>query len=142
MVLLGSGWIQFNIISSNQKLRPTSDISAGSWTPSTGATLYGVIDETTANDTDYISTTTSSTCEVRFEAGGDPVSSVGHIIRFRAKALTSLTAYLYQNTTLISTFVATGISNTVYQDFTWTLSESEANSITDYTNLRVRFTGV
>ncbi|HOF29434.1 MAG TPA: hypothetical protein PK441_01200 [Burkholderiaceae bacterium] len=33
--------------------RPNSDVSVSGWTPSTGATVYGVIDETTLDDADY-----------------------------------------------------------------------------------------
>jgi hypothetical protein len=38
-------------------LYPTSDTATAEWTPSTGATNFGAIDERPASDTDYISTT-------------------------------------------------------------------------------------
>lgn len=121
-----------------QLIRPTSDITSGAWTPSTGSTLYGVLDETPYDDVDFITTSSSSTCEVKYNAGTDPVSSTGHIIRYRAKGTNgTLTVSLYQGTTLIATQTPT--LTTSYQTFTMTLSSGEANSITDYTDLRLRF---
>lgn len=55
-------------------LTPDSDVSAGAWTPSTGATLFGVLDETSVNDADYISTTSNSTAVVGFS---DPAETPG-----------------------------------------------------------------
>ena len=37
-----------------QHARPTSDVSAGTWTPSTGTDLYAMLDENPADDDDYI----------------------------------------------------------------------------------------
>lgn len=42
-----------------ETLPANSDVSAGGWTPSTGATLFGVIDELPANHADYLSATTA-----------------------------------------------------------------------------------
>jgi hypothetical protein len=121
-----------------QLLRPTSDITTGTWTPSTGASLFGVLDETPFDDADFITTSASSICEVKYSAGTDPVSSTGHIIRYRAKGTSgTLTVSLYQGATLIATQTPT--LTTSYQTFTMTLSSGEANSITDYTDLRLRF---
>lgn len=36
-----------------QYARAASDITAGGWTPSTGATLYGTVDEAVTDDADY-----------------------------------------------------------------------------------------
>lgn len=122
-----------------QLLRPASDISTGAWTPSTGTTLYGVIDESTPDDNDYMLTTTNSTAEIKFAPGSTP--SAGDItIRYRAKnnGTGALTAYLYQGATLKATHNPTLTSS--YQTFTWTLTSGEASSITDFTDLRVRFT--
>lgn len=64
--------------------RPSSDISAGSWTPSTGSTLYTLVDETSADDGDYVLTTSSlSEFRVGLSAVSDPGISTGHILRFR-----------------------------------------------------------
>lgn len=47
-------WVGDNVAAAtNQIAYPIADISAGSWTPSTGTDLYAMIDETVATDTDY-----------------------------------------------------------------------------------------
>jgi hypothetical protein len=37
-----------------QHARPSADVSAGTWTPSAGLSLYAMIDEEAADDADYI----------------------------------------------------------------------------------------
>ena len=120
-----------------QLLRPTSDISAGAWTPSTGTDLFSMLDETPYDDADYIVTSSASSSEVKLGVGFDPLSSTGHIIRYRAKGNGTLTVYLYQGTTLIASHVPTLTSG--FQTFTFTLTSTEADSITSYTDLRLRF---
>lgn len=121
------------------KVRPISDISAGAWTPSTGATLYGVLDESTYDDADYITTTSASSAEVKFAAANDPGVHTNHIIYYRAKGTGTLEARLYQGATLISTHNPTLTAS--FQTFTWSITSGEAANITDYTDLRVRFIG-
>lgn len=120
-----------------QLLRPTSDISAGAWTPSSGSDLYAMLDETTFNDADYIQTTSASTSEVKFGTGLDPNSSTGHTIRYRAKGTGTLTVTLREGATLIATHTPT--LTTSFQTFSFTLSGGEADSITNYGDLRLRF---
>lgn len=120
-----------------QLLRPDGDISSGAWLPSTGSDLYAMLDETTADDGDYIYTTSASTAEVSLTNAGDPAVSTGHIIRYRAKGTGTLTVKLMQGTTTIATHVPT--LTTSFQTFTFTLSGAEADSITDYSNLRLQF---
>jgi hypothetical protein len=56
--------------------RPSSDISAGAWVPSTGSTLYPMLDEETPDDLDYISTTTlNTTCKLNLNATQYPGSA-------------------------------------------------------------------
>lgn len=40
-----------------QYARPSADAAAGGWTPSTGTSLFSTLDETSADDADYISAT-------------------------------------------------------------------------------------
>lgn len=129
----------FETAVSVQLLRPTSDIAAGAWTPSTGSTLYETLDETPYSDTDYILTASASTAEVKFGTGETPEAG-DFIVRYRAKNNGSgaLTVYLYQGATLKATHNPTLTSS--YQTFTWTLSGGEAASITDFTDLRIKFT--
>jgi hypothetical protein len=56
--------------------RPSSDISTGAWVPSTGSTLYPMLDEETPDDLDYISTTTlNTTCKLNLNATQYPGSA-------------------------------------------------------------------
>jgi len=74
----------------------------------------------------------------------DPAVSTGHIIRYRIKKDTSggdqitLVVKLVQNTTVLKTWTHSNISDTAVT-YEQTLSGAEADSITDYTNLRLRF---
>ena len=126
-------------LSQPQLLVPISDVSAGAWTPSAGSDLYAMRDEGTYSDADYIVSTTSSTCEMRVTVGTDPVSSTGHILRYRLLAGTgTISASLKQGSTTIASYgphMLTGAA----QDFAQTLSGGEADSITDYSDLRVVF---
>lgn len=66
---------------------PIFDIeNSGSWTISTGSTLYGVLDETTADDNDYITKKgVGTTCTVGLGSMSDPSSSSDHILNVRYK---------------------------------------------------------
>lgn len=118
--------------------RPTSDISAGDWLPSTGDDLYAMVDETSYSDTDYISTTSESTCELGLNAVTDPATSSGQVLRYRAKSDygNTLVATLKQGTTTIATRTHTSVPAT-WTDYTMTLSGAECDAITDYAALRV-----
>lgn len=53
----GSGRSYAEIVAgmpTGQFARPTSDVAAGTWTPSAGSDLYAMVDETSANDSDYM----------------------------------------------------------------------------------------
>lgn len=122
-----------------QFARPDADVSTGTWTTTP---LWSKIDEVSADDTDFIqSSTNADACEVSLTNVTDPVSSSSHILRWRRRAsgAPSCTVALYQSTTLIASFTDTGIS-AGFADQSYTLSGSEADAITDYTDLRIRFT--
>lgn len=125
--------------------RPIEDISAGAWLPSTiplGVDLYATIDEEVASDTDYNYTTSASTFEVKLTALADPVRSTGHTIYFRVPAgfspVGTLKVSLREGA---GTEIAVAHNGTVTADTTYNyaLSGAEADSITDYTDLRLRF---
>lgn len=119
--------------------RPFLDTSTGSWTPSVGATLYGVLDESTASDTDYISTSAESTCVIKLNGVQDPLRSSGHSVKYRARSSTNntLTVRVKQGDTVIAT--GTTAVSPSWQDYVMELSGSEADAITDYTNLYLEF---
>jgi hypothetical protein len=128
-----------------QTLRPISDVSAGSWTPSSGSDLYAMLDETTPSDTDYIQSATfpsNDVCEVKLATGTDPGVNTGHTVSYRIKgtmAAQNLTIQLRQGAgTLIKQWAHTNVptTETTHEQ---TLSEGEAGNITDYSDLRLRF---
>ena len=123
-----------------QLLAPVSDVSAGGWTPSSGSDLYAMLDESVASDADYIVSATASACTLAFAAGSDPAVSTGHILRYRLLAGSgSVTVALKQGAATIVSFGPYGLTGAA-QDFAQTLTGGEADSITDYSALRVEFT--
>lgn len=123
-----------------QLLSPVSDVSAGSWTPSSGTDLYAMLDETVASDTDYIAATSATTCTLALASGSDPASSTGHILRYRLPPGSgTVSVALKQGTTTIASWGPHSLTGSA-QDFAQTLTGSEADSITDYSALRVEFT--
>jgi len=122
-----------------QFARPVSDSSTGGWVASGGGSLYAAIDETPASDADYISTTNASVCEVALSTLTDPVSSTGHVVRYRIAADSGgITVRLRQGTTTIATWThaAAPASLTTYEQ---TLSSGEADAITNYAALKLQF---
>lgn len=118
--------------------RPTADTVIGAWTSSTGGSLYACIDEVTYDDADYINTQTSAVCTMTLSAVTDPVSSSGHVIKFRAKSPNSntLTVTLKQGGTTIKTATTAALTSS-FADYTLTLTGTEADSITDYSALTI-----
>lgn len=123
-----------------QYLAPVSDVAAGSWLPSTGSDLYAMLDETSYSDTDYIYTTSATTATLGIASGGDPAVSTGHILRYRLLAGSGKIAVtLKQSSTTIASWGPHTLTGAA-QDFAQTLTAGEADSITDYSALRVEFT--
>jgi hypothetical protein len=125
-----------------QFARPDSDVSFSNWTGS-----YTAIDEETASDSDYITGTddANGTAEVGLSDVTDPAVGTGHTFRFRARKEASgghtrgVTVGLYDGATLIGSYAVTDLPAT-FTAYSYTLSEAEANNITDYSDLRLRFT--
>ncbi len=137
-----------------QFARPTADESGGgplAWGDINGGNnngiLYEEIDEVTANDTDYIDHAipfAATTYRNNLSDVTDPLTSSGHIIKWRyKKVLSGITVNarleLYQGNTLIVARQFNNIGTTFTQD-TYTLSAAEADSIADYSDLKVRVT--
>ena|SRR5215203_549705 len=128
---------------------PISDISDGSWLNELGSNtnLFASIDESAASDVDYIISSalgsgSSDTCEVGLTSLTDPTSSSGHTVSYRYRAqgtgTMNLTVRLMQGATIIASWTHTSVSTT-YATATQTLSGAEADAITNYTDLRLRF---
>lgn len=107
--------------------------------------LYACIDETSASDADYIIATDIIGCTYRCTLSdvGDPQQSTGHIVRYRFSKNTEIggtcwiTVTLLQDTTTIATWTETSVT-TSWATSEQTLSEAEADSITDYSALKVK----
>lgn len=124
-----------------QFLRPDANISATNWTGS-----YTAIDEASYDDGDYLTGSSSGngTVEVGLSNGTDPESSSGHTIRFRAwqqnnTKQRTLGVKLMQGATQISVYNAGNLVKGTQTAYEWTLSAAVADSITDYTDLRLQF---
>lgn len=144
-----TGWT-FIPTSGDLSLTPISDVAINTWTTDSGGTtsLFAAIDETTASDADYVQSpvapTTASYYETALENHADPLSSSGHITHYRyeknvATGAVDLTVSLRQGaSTEIASWAHTGISNSWTQQ-DQTLTSGQADSITDYSDLRLRF---
>ena len=135
------------IVFGQQYARPNSDIT----TPVDWTGTYTSINDVTANDATYgwSANDTDDSYEVSVNTVTDPLTGVDHIIRFRFAQTddgvvssggtdSSLSVYLYQGVTLIASFLSF-TPLTTWATRTETLTTTEANTITDYTNLRLRF---
>jgi hypothetical protein len=119
-----------------------------------GTNLYQSIDETVADDADYIQSSAVPSNDVyvcSLSTLEDPVSSTGHVVRYRYRksaaggAQIDLTVQLrqgYVNESSMGTLIASAthadITETATSN-TLALSGGEADAITDYTALFLRF---
>lgn len=117
---------------------PSSDVTDGTWTPSTGADLYAVIDEPTYDDADYIVTASPSTCQIALSSVVDPGTSTGQALKYRAQSSTGATliARLKQGTTTIASATHTNVPS-AWTDYMMVLTSGECDAITNYGDLRV-----
>lgn len=140
-----------------QFARPDADTyNADGWTEDdgTGSPIFDQIDEAVADDLDYIRSALVPTNDVyvaRLSDVTDPLQSTGHVLRYRyakdaaAGAQINLTVELrqgYVNEGTQGTLIASATHNNIGNAITAgsiTLSGAEADSITDYSDLFVRF---
>lgn len=147
-----------DIAAAAQVARPSADAFVGTgWVNEAAAStnLYQSIDETTASDTDFVRSPDSPNASVYvcdLEALTDPAVSTGHVLRYRYDRETvsgaptvNLVVQLRQGYvnegaagTLIASNTHNGISDTL-TDGSLPLSGTEADNITDYADLSVRF---
>jgi hypothetical protein len=132
-----------------QFARPSADTVRTGWTDEAGGTtdIYTGIDETVAEDTEYIKTPTppgTNEFETLLTSVTDPVSSSNHVMRWRRRkqpsggAQINMTVRLLQGTTQITSQSDTNLP-TSFTDTSYTLSGAEADAISDYANLRLEF---
>lgn len=121
------------------------DISAGGWSPSP---LYAQIDEASpGSDLDYNTSAKNAggdTFEVTLSSLSDPNVHTNHIVNYRARcdkaSNGTVVVSLVEGTTVIRSYDP-GYLTTSFAPYSFTLTEGEAQSISDYTNLRLRFVG-
>lgn len=126
-------------------LAPVSDITTASWLSSLGGSLFAAIDETVADDADYIfspDNPTTQECEVKFQPVTDPLSSTGHVLTYRLDAIgldTTYTITLMCGATQIAQWTESVAASATPATYAHTLSGAQADAITDYADLRTRF---
>ncbi|TYK45145.1 hypothetical protein [Actinomadura decatromicini] len=131
--------------SSTQTARPASDVSSSLATaiPALGAG-ESLATRLAANaDTSCVEVQNGGYTEEKFSALVDPLSSSGHTIRYRQQFVAGATAAtvlveVREGGTVRASWTDT-LSGT-FTAFSHTLTSTQANSIVDYTDLRVRFT--
>jgi hypothetical protein len=137
-----------------QFARPDADVSIGSWVGdpvNTAGNRYQNIDEATADDGDFVSSPdnpSSSAATFGLSDVLDPDDDTNHTMRYRYRRLDTgggsaptinVTVDLMQGDTVIASNSHSGIGTSwVAGDLT--LSGAEAGNITNYEDLRARFT--
>lgn len=137
--------------------RPSADTyNADGWVEDddTSVNMFLEIDEVTQSDTDYIKSPLAPTSDVyvtKLTTLEDPVASTGHIVRYAygkdttGGAQIDITVQLrqgYVNEGTPGTLIHSEAHTNVASGFnagSFTLSAGEADSITDYTDLYLRF---
>lgn len=141
-----------------QFARPSADTyNADGWTEDDGDTtnMYQEIDETSLDDADYIRSALTPTSDVyvcALTSVEDPQSSSGHTVRVRRSKdaaggdTITLTAELRQGYvdegsqgTLIATIMSAVTIDETWTTTTYNLSAGEADAITNYASLFLRF---
>lgn len=137
-----SSWVETGafLVPALTRLRPNADTTVGAWTASSGSDLYAMVDETTASDSDYITTSSTTTGKLKVENSTDPGSDNYHSVKIRARSTGgTLTVSLIQghpSETVIKSWTPTLTSS--FADYTLTMSSGEASAITDYASLYVK----
>lgn len=133
-----------------QFARPSADTVRTGWTDEAGGTIniYTGIDESVAEDVEYIKTAAPpgvNEFETLLTSVTDPVSSTGHVMRWRRRKQpasgsddVNLTVRLLQGGTQI-TSQADNVIPGAFTDTSYTLSGAEADAITNYADLRLEF---
>lgn len=125
-----------------QTARPAADVAHANATGVPDASAH-YADLAASDDNHYVEMVSGGYTEVKFSALVDPDDDTGHTISYRAcytsgASAATVQAEVRQGSTVIATF-----SDNVSGDwagYTHTLAEAEAALITDYADLRVRFT--
>lgn len=132
-----------------QFARPDSDVTTGNWTPNGGpVSLFDTLNEIVIDDADFSESANNPTAdlmEVGLSNVDDPAGNVSHVLRYRYQKGAAggrqidLTVSLVQGVTVIASFAHVNIGNP-WVTQAQALTGPQADSITDYTDLRIQFT--
>lgn len=133
-----------SLVNGQQFARPVHDILVEDWTPTP---VYEQLNEVVPDDEETEVTSGNNPRGDAFEVGlshlEDPAHYQDHVLRYRVKKTgprtTSATISLYQGEILIATGTQEDITEE-YTTYSLELSEVQASSMTDYTDLVVRLT--
>ena len=121
--------------------QPVSDLDSGTFTPTP---LWSRLDDN--SDSDYVSTANAIDYDiVALNGMCDPQSSTNHVFRWRARSMSGGGAaeksevMLFESSTQIATSGAVNLARGTFTTYTYTLTAAEADSITNYADLRIRF---
>jgi len=122
---------------------PISDFSVGNWTTQSGGTtnLFATLDETNRDDSDYIRselTPVSSPVTLQLTSLSTPLAGVQYLRYTYGKDNSSqinLTVELLEGASVTQTWTHTDVPLGFFL-----ATQQITNAISDYTNLRVRFT--
>ncbi len=110
----------------------------------TGA--YTAIDETTPSSADYITGAGNANGSAIFGLSNvtDPVASSGHVIRYQAwqenaTHQRTLAVHLIQGSSVVASAAAFNLVKGSATTYSATMSATEADAISDYTDLHIRF---
>jgi len=122
--------------------RPSSDVTT-QWTPSTAGPHYALINETTYDDANYIyATAASQTDEVGLQAMSIPTAGTSVLVNYRVQGITgggSVTVSLYSGATLVKTDTTRTANNTSPAYYTMTVTAAEWASVSNWSDMRLRF---
>ena len=136
-----------------QQALPTATVS-NSWTiagSTPAATAHESVDDPVATPDDGVTlleeTTQGETFRVNVGSLTDPVSSTGHVIRTRCQGTGSgaperIQLKLFQGGTEKAASGNLPITRGSWNDKSYTLTAGEADSISDYTDLRIDVNGI
>jgi hypothetical protein len=124
--------------------RPYADVATGNWLPSqAGATLASMIDEPNPKSSDFIyapEPNPNAYCEIRLGPVKDPESSAGQKVRYQVwdEGAGGMVVRLMQGAAMIARWDHPVLPTTP-TEFAQALTPIQCDSITDYTDLRLRF---
>jgi hypothetical protein len=120
--------------------RPSFDLAAGPWLPSTGSSLAAVIDEPSADATDFIKTTSPGSCRVQLNPVVPPVAGTRQVVRYQAWSPTGdrLAVRLLQGSTVIASW-AHEPAPLVETIFAQQLTAGQVAAISDWSALAFEF---